>query len=133
MSKRERGTGAVYQVKGSKIWRVGYTDANGKYVRESSGEENKTLNEPATLRTLFRNDEAMKFRNPDDFLRFRVEANRKARRSKANSRETARTRERNLAARAARAGLHLRIPQGRAFEHVVHKWSREVKYDCSHD
>lgn len=40
--KRERGTGAVYQVKGSKIWRVGYPGPNGEYVRESSGEENKT-------------------------------------------------------------------------------------------
>jgi integrase len=42
MVKRPRGTGAIYNVTSSKIFRVGYTDASGKYIRESSGTANKT-------------------------------------------------------------------------------------------
>src|SRR5215467_15812658 len=40
--KRPRGTGAIFNVPGSKNLWVGYTDANGKYVRESCGSPKKT-------------------------------------------------------------------------------------------
>jgi integrase len=42
MSKRPRGTGAIFSVPGSKNHWVGYTGANGKYIRESSGSTKKT-------------------------------------------------------------------------------------------
>jgi len=40
--KRPRGTGAIYSRPGSENLWVGYTDANGNYVRESAGTSNKT-------------------------------------------------------------------------------------------
>jgi integrase len=42
MSKRPRGTGSIFSVKGSRNLWVGYADASGKYLRESSGSPNKT-------------------------------------------------------------------------------------------
>jgi hypothetical protein len=41
MSKRARGNGGVFQVKGSRFWWISY-QLNGKTVRESSGELTKT-------------------------------------------------------------------------------------------
>ena len=42
MSKRPRGTGAIYSVPGSRNLWVGYTDANGEYQRESCGSPKRT-------------------------------------------------------------------------------------------
>jgi integrase len=42
MSKRPRGTGAIFSVPGSRFLWVGYTDAKGEYVRESSKETQPT-------------------------------------------------------------------------------------------
>ncbi|HTQ61125.1 MAG TPA: site-specific integrase [Candidatus Solibacter sp.] len=42
MSKRPRGTGAIFNVPGSRFLWVGYTDAKGEYVRESSKETQPT-------------------------------------------------------------------------------------------
>ncbi len=42
MTKRPRGTGAIYNVPGSKNLWVGYTDEKGEYIRESSGSPNRT-------------------------------------------------------------------------------------------
>jgi integrase len=41
MSKRARGNGGIFQVKGSRFWWISY-QLNGKTVRESSGELTKT-------------------------------------------------------------------------------------------
>jgi integrase len=41
MSKRPRGTGAIFSVPGSRNLWVGYTGANGEYIRESSGGQKK--------------------------------------------------------------------------------------------
>jgi integrase len=40
--KRPRGTGAIFSVPGSRFLWVGYTDAKGEYVRESSKEVQRT-------------------------------------------------------------------------------------------
>jgi integrase len=42
MSKRPRGTGAIFSVPGSRFLWVGYTDTKGEYVRESSKETQPT-------------------------------------------------------------------------------------------
>lgn len=41
MSKRPRGTGSIFSVPGSRNLWVGYTGANGEYIRESSGSAKK--------------------------------------------------------------------------------------------
>ncbi len=40
--RRPRGTGSIFSVPGSRNLWVGYTDANGKWVRESSGTSKRT-------------------------------------------------------------------------------------------
>jgi integrase len=42
MSKRPRGTGAIFSVPGSRNLWVGYTGTNGEYIRESCGSPRKT-------------------------------------------------------------------------------------------
>lgn len=42
MSRRPRGTGSIFNMTGSRNLWVGYTDATGKWIRESCGSDKKT-------------------------------------------------------------------------------------------